>query len=69
MVALDRDGLELVVVDLDIGAFGVFVAATLVFGLHRLAGDLVDQLLAQPVAGFFLLICRNETRSLDDDAV
>jgi len=51
VVALDRDRVELLVLDLDEGALGVFVAAALVGGVHRLARHLVDELLAQPVAG------------------
>ena len=54
VVALDRDRVDLLVRDLDIGALGVFVAAPLVGSLNRLARHLVDELLAQPVAGLLV---------------
>ncbi len=37
MVALDRNSVELVVIDLDIGALGILVSASLILALNRLA--------------------------------
>jgi hypothetical protein len=54
VVALDRNGIEFVVVHRDVGVLGVLVAAALIGALDRLARDLVDQLLAQPVAGLLV---------------
>ena len=54
VVALDRNGIEFVVFDRDVGVLGVLVAATLIGALNGLAGDFVDQLLAQPVAGLLV---------------
>ena len=54
VVALDRKGVEFVVLDQDIGVLGVLVAAALILALDRFARDLVDQLLAQPVAGLLV---------------
>ncbi len=54
MVALDLDRFELGIVDQDVLALGVFVALALVLGLDRLAGDLVDELLAQPIASLLV---------------
>jgi hypothetical protein len=50
VVALDGDGVEFLVIDWDVSAFRILVAAALVRALDRLARDLIDQLLAQPVA-------------------
>src|SRR5262245_55428389 len=50
--ALHLDGLELV--DLDVDAFVDFVAPALVLGRDRLARLVIDQLLAQAVAGFLV---------------
>ena len=54
VVALDRDGIEFVVVDRDVGVLRVLVAATLIGAFDRLARDLVDQLLPQPIAGLLV---------------
>ena len=54
VVALDRNGVEFVIVDRDVGVLRVLVAATLIVGLDRLARDLVNQLLPQPVAGLLV---------------
>ena len=54
VVALDRDGVEFVVVHRDVGVLGVLVAAALIVGLDRLARDVVDQLLPQPIAGLLV---------------
>jgi hypothetical protein len=45
------DGLQLLVLDEEELAFADLVAAGLVVGIDRVAGLLVDELLAQPVAG------------------
>jgi hypothetical protein len=45
VVALDRDRVELVVIDLDVRAFGILVSAPLVLAFHRLASDFVHELL------------------------
>ena len=54
VVAVDRDGVEFVVIHRDVGVLGVLVAAALVLGLDRLARDLVDQLLPQSIAGLLV---------------
>ena len=54
MVALDFDRLELVVLDHEVRALGIFEAPALVRGLDGLAGFVVDQLLAQTIAGFLV---------------
>jgi hypothetical protein len=54
VVALDRNGVELVVFERDVGVLSVLEAATFIGALNGLARDLVDQLLAQPVAGPFV---------------
>jgi hypothetical protein len=51
MGALDLDGFELLVLDDQVLAFGDLVAAALVLGADRLAGFLIDELVAQPIAG------------------
>src|SRR4029450_9179780 len=48
--ALHLDGLELVIVDLDVDALVDFVAPAFVLGRDRLARLVIDQLLAQAVA-------------------
>jgi hypothetical protein len=52
--ALDRKGVEFIVVHRDVGVLGVFVAPALILALDRLSRDLVDQLLAQTVAGLLV---------------
>ena len=54
VLALDLQGLDLVVLDLDVDALVDLVAAPLVGGVHRLARLLIDQLLAQAIAGFLV---------------
>jgi hypothetical protein len=49
--ALDLDRVELLVLDDQVLALGDLVAAALVLGGDRLAGFLVDELLAQAIAG------------------
>jgi hypothetical protein len=49
--ALELDGLELVLVDLDIFPLAQLVAAAFVGLVDHLADLLVDHLLAQPIAG------------------
>ena len=61
MFALDRKGVEFVVIHRDVGVLGVFVAAALILALDRLAGDLVDQLLAQAVAGLLVDLAERDT--------
>ena len=51
MRAFNLDGLQLLVLDEEELAFADLVAAALVVGIDRVAGLLVDELLAQPVAG------------------
>ena len=51
VIALDLDGLELVVLEHDVLALGDLVALGLVLGLDRLAGLLVDELAAHAIAG------------------
>src|SRR5207248_7935628 len=51
MGALDLDRFELRVLDDQVLPLGDLVAATLVLGLDRLVGFLIDELLAQPIAG------------------
>src|SRR5204862_2025903 len=51
MGALDLDPLEFLVLDHEVLAFGDLVAAALLLGRYGLAGFLVDQLLAQAIAG------------------
>src|SRR5262249_59493786 len=53
--ALHLDGLELVIVDLDVDALVDFVAPAFVLGRDRLARLVIDQLLAQAVARFFFV--------------
>jgi hypothetical protein len=64
--APDFDGLQVLVLNEEELAFADLVAAGLVVPVDRFTGRLVDELLAQPVAG--RLICRNETRSEDEHA-
>ena len=54
MVALHLDRLDLLVLDQEIGVLRIFVSAALVGRLDRLAGDVVDELLAQPIAGLLV---------------
>jgi hypothetical protein len=49
MGALDLDGFEFLVLDHEVLPLGDLVAAALVFRVDRLAGLLIDELLAQPV--------------------
>jgi hypothetical protein len=49
--ALDLDGIEFLVFDDDVLAFADFVATALVFRGDRFASFLIDELLAQPIAG------------------
>jgi hypothetical protein len=51
MGALDLDGVEFLVLDHEVLPLGDLVAAPLVLGGDRLAGFLIDELLAQPIAG------------------
>jgi hypothetical protein len=51
VIALDLDGFQLLVLDQDVFALADLVALGLVLGLDRLAGLLVDELAADPVAG------------------
>ena len=54
MAALDRDGVELFVLDLQVDALVDFVAPALVIGVDRVARRFVDQLLAQAIAGLLV---------------
>jgi hypothetical protein len=54
VVALDRDGVQFIIVHRHVCILRVLVPAPLVEALDRLARDLVHQLLAQPIAGFFV---------------
>jgi hypothetical protein len=54
MTALDGNSVEFVIIDEDVGALRVFVAATLVLALDRITGHLVDKLLPQPIAGLLI---------------
>jgi hypothetical protein len=67
MLALDLDGLELVVVDLDVDTLVDLVALALVRGIDRLAVTSSTNCWRNrlPVC---LLICRNEIRSEEDVA-
>ena len=51
MGALDLDTVQLVVLDDEVLPLGDLVAAALVLGWDRLAGFLIDELLAQAIAG------------------
>jgi len=51
MGALDLDRVQFRVLDHEVVAFADLVAAALVLGSHRLAGLLIDELLAKPIAG------------------
>ena len=51
MGALDLDGFQLLVFDHEVLPLGDLIAAPLVFGADRLARFLIDELLAQPIAG------------------
>jgi hypothetical protein len=61
VAALDRDGVDLFVFDLQVDALVDFVPAPLVAGIDRLAGLLVDQLLAEAVAGLFIDLAEGDT--------
>jgi hypothetical protein len=63
--AVDQKGVEFVVVHRDVGVLGVLVAAALIVALDRLAGDLVDQLLAQSLS---LTKLRDDARRGSDRA-
>jgi hypothetical protein len=65
VLALDRNGVELVVIYRDVGVLGVFVAPAPGLALNRLARDLVDSCWRRRLP-VFLLICRNDTRSAAD---
>ena len=54
VVALDRNGVEFIIVHRDVGVLRVLVAAAFILALDRLARDLVDQLLPQAVAGLLV---------------
>jgi hypothetical protein len=54
MIALYRDGVEFSIVYGDVGVLRVLVAAALVWTIDYFAGDVIDQLLAQPIAGFLV---------------
>jgi hypothetical protein len=54
VVALHLDRLDLLVLDQEICVLRIFVSAALVRRLNRLAGDIVDELLAQPIAGLLV---------------
>jgi hypothetical protein len=53
-LTFDRKGVELVVIYWDVGVLGVFEAPPLIVTLDRLSRDLVNQLLAQAVAGLLV---------------
>ena len=53
-VALDLDRVEFVILDHEVRALRVFVAAPLVRRLDGLARFVVDQLLAETIAGFLV---------------
>jgi hypothetical protein len=54
VAALDRNRLELFVLDLQVHALVDFVATTLIVGIDWLAGLFVDQLLTKAVPGFLV---------------
>ena len=56
VIALDRDRVEFIIIDLDIGAFGILVSASLILALHWLARDLVNELLPESIAGLFVVL-------------
>src|SRR5262245_47366567 len=49
--ALDLDCFEFLVLDDQVLPLGSLITAALVLGVDRLAGFLIDELLAQPIAG------------------
>jgi hypothetical protein len=61
VLALDREGVELVVIHRDVGVLGVFVAAALGLALDRLTSDFVDQLLSEAVAGLLVDLAERDT--------
>ena len=61
MVAFDRNGVDLIVLDENVLVLGDLVAAALLAGLDRLARDIVDELLAQPVAGLAVDLAERDT--------
>ena len=52
--ALDRNGVEFIIVHRDVSVPRVFVAAAFVRAIDRLACNLIDELLAQAVAGLLV---------------
>jgi hypothetical protein len=54
MVAVDLDGIQLVLFDLDIFALFQFVTAGLLFAFDDVAGLGINHLLFEPVAGFLV---------------
>jgi len=51
MGALDLNRLQFLLLDHQVLALGDLIAAPFVFGRNRLAGFLIDKLLAQAIAG------------------
>ena len=54
MAAFYRDGVDLFVLDLQVDAFIDFVATPFVVGIDGVARALVNQLLAEAIAGFLV---------------
>jgi hypothetical protein len=54
VTALDRDGVELFVLDLQVDALIDFVTPPLIFGIDWVSRPLIDQLLTKAIAGFLV---------------
>src|SRR4029077_3448479 len=54
VTALDRDGVELFVLDLQVDALIDFVTPPLIVGIDWVARPLIDQLLTKAIAGFLV---------------
>jgi hypothetical protein len=54
VIALDRDRVEVFILDHQISVFGVFVAAALVRALDGVARHLIDELLTNAIAGLLV---------------
>ena len=54
MAALNRNGVDLIVLDTQVSALPDLIAAPLIVGIDRITGLFVDQLLAEAVAGFLV---------------
>jgi hypothetical protein len=61
LAAFNLNGLQLVIIDHDVGVLCVFVAPALIFGFDNFARDFVHELLTKTVTGLLVDLTKGDT--------